>query len=398
MPEQPVNAGTRHLESGLPATELEPDKVCLRTEVLLAQAETLGRLLRVKDRERKLLWTFAVAYDSFRLHPKSMPAALNAARIARIAGQFDLAAKILRVARTLKFDESEKAFLVIEEHRLERQRDIDAAGSREQMVQQLIVYACQGCGRLIEYISIRCMFCGWQPLTREEMSRSGRLSTQWFSLWDLLGIGREIVSGRKAIEVVSNLTESAAASMLNLQYRSYVEGALDEAQKKRHDTYFHYLYANHCHSCGERFPGPDPFISHREQCHAKLRIPPPMRLLECLTRASIHFQHNFSGEKSEAFDVFIRYIVSLQSKLFRQQETPGSDERRRVVELMASLGKFGVGSNLGVIDMADPKEIVVYRSNHIPEASKDRATEILEDFRATLQLLADWMFRTKALY
>ncbi|SRR5260370_763435 len=122
-----------------------------------------------------------------------------------------------------------------------------------------------------------------------------------------------------------------------------------------------------------------------------------MRLLACLARASIHFQHNFAGQQSDGFDLFIRYLVSLQSKLFRQQETPSPDERKRVVDLMASLGKLGVISNFGTIDMTDPRRIVFYPSDNVPEIDKARAIAVLDDFRSTLQFLADWMFRTKAL-
>ncbi len=160
MPETPVRDGKRQLGSGLSPDELDPTRVCLRTEVLLAQAETLGRLRRTRDQQRKLLWTFAVADDCLTLHPDSVLAAWNAARIARTAGQFDLAEKLLHGARKLKSDEAASLALAIEEHRLRRERDIDTTGSHELMSQQLVVYACQRCGRLIEYISIRCMFVG----------------------------------------------------------------------------------------------------------------------------------------------------------------------------------------------------------------------------------------------
>jgi hypothetical protein len=385
------------LRSGLSPNELDPLKVSFRTDVLLAQAETLGRLLRTKDRERKLLWTFTVAYDCFKVHPDSPLAVLNAAGVARIARQFDLAAKLLRVARNLKLDDNDSRSVAIEESRLERARDIDAAGSQDQMREQLIVYACQHCGRIIEYISIPCMFCGWQPLTILDASRSGRLAIPWFSMWDLLKIGREINRGRKATDVVSNLVESSAASMAHPQYRSYVEGALDEAQKKKVDSFFYYLRAASCNRCGASIPGPNPFITKCSHCEAQLRIPPPMKLLKCLARASIHFQHNFAGEQSEGFDLFIRYLASLQSKLFRDQETPTHDQRNRVLESMRSLGKFRVVTNFGTINMSDPERIIFHQNDSVPDGDKPRAATVLNDFGGTLQLLADWMFKTKAL-
>jgi hypothetical protein len=383
--------------TGLPPEDLEPVVVFLRTEVLLAQAETLGRLLRTADRERKLHWTLAVAWDSFALHRDSPLAVLTAAKVARIARQFDLAAKMLRAARTLKLDREFAVAVSVQEALLRRERDIDAHGSRDQMAQRLIIYACHHCGRLIEYISVPCMYCGGQPLTITEVAQSGRLATAWFSIWDLVGIGRQIQGGRKATEVVSNLTQSAEASMANQKYRSYVESALDEAKRKLADRFFYYLNVANCPNCGTSIPRHDPFVANCTKCHVKLRISPPMQLLNCLARTSIHFQHNFAGERTDEFDLFIRYLVALQSKLFTRQETPSSAERNRVLEFMGSLGKFRVVNNVGIVDMSNPRKLAVERSESYVGVDRSNDLLVLDDFKGTLQVLADWMFKTKAL-
>jgi hypothetical protein len=305
------NASAPALETGLSLEDLEPTTVWFRTEVLLAQAETLDRLLRFGDKERRLKWTFAVAYECFKVHPDSVLAILNAARVARAARQFDLAAKLLRIARTKELAGDDHLAIEVQEHQLRRERDIDAGGSRELMAQQLIIYTCQRCGRLTEYISIPCLFCGWQPLTTDDAAQSGRLSTAWFRLWDLLGIGREIAAGRQATEVVSNLRDSAVASMKNSHYRDYILNAVHEAQKKKADNLFYYLHSFSCQNCGDPIPRHNPFVTSCSKCKEKIRMPPPLRLLNGLARVSIHFQHNFGGEQSDNFDLFIRYLISL---------------------------------------------------------------------------------------
>jgi hypothetical protein len=398
MTTNPFEGSKPTLRTGLPQEDLKPDVVYYRTRVLLAQAETLGRLHRAAEQERKLLWTFAVAYDCFALHPDSLLAVITAARVARIAGQFDLADKMLRVARKLNLSESDRVGLRKQEVLLERVRDVDAAGSRELMEQHLITYLCQHCGRLVEYISIPCMFCGWQPLTIKDASQSCRLATSWLSLWDLMRIGRGIVAGQKATEVVPNLAESAAASMANRDYKGYVEGALESARWKKADgNFFRYLNSFHCHNCTASVSRHNPFVTHCARCQTKLRIPPPLKLLNCLARVSIHFQQNCCGEPSEQFALFIRYLVSLQSKLFAKQETPSSPERGRVLELMAGLGTFRIINNFGAIDMSDPKNIVLHHGESGTDVDTADGRSIAEDFRDTLQFLADWMFRTKAL-
>jgi hypothetical protein len=47
--------------------------------------------------------------------------------------------------------------------------------------------------------------------------------------------------------------------------------------------------------------------------------------------------------------------------------------------------------------MSDPKKIVFEQSSSVPEGETTLATAVLQDFADTLQVLADWMFKTKAL-
>jgi len=95
--------------------------------------------------------------------------------------------------------------------------------------------------------------------------------------------------------------------------------------------------------------------------------------------------------------VFIRYIISLQSKLYRQQETPSNNERAKVLELMTKIGKFWTNKEYGYINMADPQSITYELSNKLPEQLKEQEVTALTDFRDTLQFLANWMRRTKTL-
>ena len=117
-------------------------------------------------------------------------AILNAARIARAAGKLEDAAQWLSTGHKLKGDETTKHNIQYEENLVARARAV--AGSPEALPEDFIVYVCQKCGRLIEYVSLPCMCCGWRPTTLFERSHSVSLNNRIFSLWDLLVIGREI--------------------------------------------------------------------------------------------------------------------------------------------------------------------------------------------------------------
>ena len=90
--------------SGLSPDQLEPSKVFSRIEILLGQADTLERLQRSKDRERKLAWGMAVTLDCLKAYPDSPLALFCAAKINRAAGVLDLASRLLSRARQLDRD------------------------------------------------------------------------------------------------------------------------------------------------------------------------------------------------------------------------------------------------------------------------------------------------------
>ena len=382
--------------SGLSPDQLEPWNVYSRIEILLGQADTLQRLQRSNDRERKFLWGMAVTLDCQEAYPDSPLAPFSAARIARARGRLELASQLLSRARKLDRDRILGNGIGYEENLLKRERAV-IDDSLAALGQRLIIYVCQRCGRPIEYISIPCMYCGWHPTTLDEMSRSVRLSRHNFSTWELLGVGRGIAGGRKATEVVTNLAEVAAEYMADPQsaYRKEVESVLLGMQQKLKDNYFFWHHAAICEHCNTLNYRQD--VKECSKCRASLYLPPPLRLQICLSRLAIHFQHNFGSPESDECDVFIRYIIYLQSKLYRQQETPSNNERAKVLELMTKIGKFWTNKEYGYFSMVDPQNITYELSSKLPEELKAQEVTALADFRDTLQFLANWMKRTKTL-
>jgi hypothetical protein len=386
----------KRLPSGLPPDQLEPWKVLSRIEILLGQADTLERLQRSKVRDRKLAWGMAVTLDCQEAYPDSPLAPFCAAKLARAAGRLELASRMLSHARELDRDQACGNGIDCEENLLALERAA-VGDSLPALGQKLVMYVCQRCGRPIEYMSIRCMYCGWQPTTLDEMARSGRLSRNNFSTWELLGIGRGIRGGRKATEVVTNLAEVSAGHMADPQsaYRKDIESVFKGMQQRLKDNYFFWHHAAICKNCNTFNYRQD--VKECSKCRASLHFPPPLRLQLCLSRLAIHFQHNFGGPESNECDVFIRYIIYLQSKLYRQQETPSNIERAKVLELMNKIGRFWTKKEYGYINMPDPQNITYELSSTLPEESKAQEVTALTDFRDTLQFLANWMIRTKTL-
>ena len=241
------------------------------------------------------------------------------------------------------------------------------AGSPDALPEDFIIYVCQKCGRLIEYVSLPCMCCGWRPTTLFEMSHSGCLNNRIFSLWDLLVIGREIAAGRKATDVVPKLAQVAAKKMADPQSRQDIEIVLQTAEKK-FDTYFFWHDAAVCENCGTHNPRQD--AKECQKCKGRLRLSPPLRLLMCLTRTLDHFQGSFEAPKSKEFNSFIRFLVILQSKLYRTQETPSHLERIQVLDLMSKLARFELSNGIAEIIMTNPQKISSHLRDGLPDEQK----------------------------
>jgi hypothetical protein len=372
----------------------EPSTAGAAIDVLLAQAQSLERLRRHEDCKRKRMVAMGFATDWVEAHPKSGLAWLNGARVAIAGGKFELAATMLSSARKLKCDETTINNIIHHENMLARQRDA-ANGSLEAMAQRLIVYACQRCGGLTEHITRPRVRCGWRPTTLLEIAHSARLCSNFLSLWQLMRIGREIILGRTAIEAVPNLPEAAAVIMADPRYRRDLEEVHEISQRmKVVETYFFWHEATICKICGAR--NFDEKAKDCLHCKSPLHLPPPLRLLMCLTRLCLHFQLNFEAPKSTEFDLFIRYLVSLQSKVYRTQETPSDPERTFVLNLITKLARFEAPNGLGNINMTNPNNITYQLPDDLPETKQSLANTVLGEFRDVLQFLANWMSRAKA--
>jgi hypothetical protein len=118
------SAEQKRPSSGLSPDQLEPWKVRSRIEILLGQADTLERLQRSKDRERKLAWGMTVTLDCLKAYPDSALALFCAAKINRAAGLLDLASRLLSRARELDHDRICGNGIGYEENLIKRERAV----------------------------------------------------------------------------------------------------------------------------------------------------------------------------------------------------------------------------------------------------------------------------------
>lgn len=68
-----------------------------------------------------------------------------------------------------------------------------------------IIYVCQFCGRLINYSSTPCIFCGNFPRTKKEVIIAQALSSDSMEIDSLLAVSKAVKNGKNLEIVISNL-------------------------------------------------------------------------------------------------------------------------------------------------------------------------------------------------
>ncbi|MHB8564111.1 MAG: tetratricopeptide repeat protein [Acidiferrobacteraceae bacterium] len=390
-------------EEGVPAsTAATPDMTEAIVEIFLAQADSLRRLGRTNDVERKLAIARATALECHHGSPKSAIAWLIGARVARAGGQFDLAESMLNAAANFGPTDHELHNIEYERSQIRRERDI-AGGNAVVMAQRLIIYTCQRCGCLVEFITVPCMRCSWIPTTAREMAISVRLSIGNWTISELVGIGRAIMLGREITDVVPNISDVAEQHIkdpASFDYR-LVNQNMALIDQKRHDSHYAWPSATTCAHCGQQSPM-NWWLTACDKCGKNLTWSPPLRLMSALTRLVIHIQQNYKSPsdhdpQSTEYHMFLCYLVMLQSKLYRLQDTPSEEERTQFIERLSAVHEFVSTGRLWAVEVAKPSAITKRPLETDETETQQNDLGVVEDFVSCLRYVVGWMKRRKAL-
>lgn len=376
-------------------------------DIFLAQAETFKRLGRTRDAEQRILaakaWTVdfrkAIPDPSVELRASLL---LTRGQIARVEGNLDAAAEALDAAATLTRDADTRGSIGYEMNLVTREREI-AGGSLQAMVENFVVYVCQQCGMLIEYISLPCWWCEWRPTTLMEVGCAAKLSLRYLSCQDLLSIGRQIREfHRKITDIAPGLSASVERGLgdRNSSFRQEMVSVLKTGEEKNNDNCVSWREAAVCGECGAAVLRFD--LLECVSCHGRIALPPPLRLLLCLQRIVIHLIHNVGVPGGEAgrptqAELFVAFLCAVTSKLTRTQETPSDRERSMVQVFMTELKRFALTDGLGAVEFADSKQIAATLASGMAPERAEAARAVLRDLRDALQYLSDWMRRPKVL-
>jgi hypothetical protein len=237
------------------------------------------------------------------------------------------------------------------------------------------LYSCQNCGRLINYVSIRCPHCSWRPNSLEEMGRSLVLSNDHMTIPALLILAREISSGRDPRNVVRNLDTLAAKELKEQQRGDAVRriyGFLEDNDPKSARSM---STAHCCPACQARVLWSG--STECDECGEVLGWPDLVRTLVCMDNLLWLMENRVEPSDSEDFSELICLLVVMVTNLLRKQEEPTGAQRQYALDLLKRIGCLADKNRGGIIDMSDLNNMTIY----IVES------EMLEDTRTFTSFL-----------
>ncbi len=201
-----------------------------------------------------------------------------------------------------------------------------------------IIYVCQFCGKLINFSSTPCIFCGRFPKTRREVVIAQALSSESMSIGDQLYASSLVKAGKDLELSIHNLREIIDRVTGDWQshptYHMLFAIADDMAQKEvldERDKRRLTLTKSECLNCGKRIA----FIHDRcEECGTQFS---ETQKLIVATKQILEFCESFlddDGEDEESLEELIFVLVYTITRAVEKDEMPEEDLVEYIYELL----------------------------------------------------------------
>lgn len=228
----------------------------------------------------------------------------------------------------------------------------------EKKITYTLVHCCYNCGRLINYISVPCIYCEWAPKTIEDLSRSMLICSQYLGIPFMLSFARSVANGKRPNDIIGNIEESAAKFRSN-PTNLFIVKDLFENLKKDKDRLSRPLNSiRRCPFCQNQI-----LFCQAEnctKCGKILDLPEIVRLLLCADNLLWFFENRAEIIEADEFTEFICFLVSLVNDILRKQVTPPLVQRQYAISLLSKITAIFDKNKGGVIQTSNPSSLKVF--------------------------------------
>ena len=236
-----------------------------------------------------------------------------------------------------------------------------------------IIYVCQFCGRLINYSSTPCIFCGDYPKTKREVLVAQALSSNSLEMTHLLAISKAVKNKEDLEIIIANLRHLIDNVLENedqypiykMLFRLMDNLISDEAYTKTKKLEILKRSKIICEKCGQLVAIADlPCLNCAG--HAKQQGTDPKTLTSALTPNQkwivalngflLFVENNLDmGENEKVIDDLIFVSVYIINQLIEKEEMPERDLKNHWKDLLRKAHYFGSYAVKGAVEIENDK-------------------------------------------
>lgn len=248
-----------------------------------------------------------------------------------------------------------------------------------------IIYVCQFCGRLINYSSTPCIFCGDYPKTKREVLIAQALSSNSLEIAHLLTVSKAVKNKEDLEIVIANLRQLADNILENedqcpiyrVLFRLMDDLVSNETYTKTRQSEITKRSKILCGKCGQEISFADlPCLycgvcAQQQGIEAKTlksKLPVIEKWIVALNNFLLFVEdHLDMVENEKAMDKLIFVSVYIINCLVEKEELPEADLKKHWKDLLKEVHYFGSYAVKGAVEINQNKVDMEVDSDRTPE-------------------------------
>jgi len=215
------------------------------------------------------------------------------------------------------------------------------------------VHLCISCGRLINFLTIRCPHCDQLPTSRRDLAASIILSKRYLGVSQLIDISRRFNEGECFSDIVSNLEQKVDEMLAPGSERSKdIEELVIYIRQKEHVHYPSITDLQLCKNCGNQlyFFEPEESYDMCEECGEKTSLTAVEHACRNLAHLLELIEERVDLNDLENLSEFVCLTVYMLTSIL---ERKGIDARtkKRAFSLLAEIGVISTINRSAVIEL-----------------------------------------------
>jgi predicted RNA-binding Zn-ribbon protein involved in translation (DUF1610 family) len=223
----------------------------------------------------------------------------------------------------------------------------------ENLAAEQEVHLCISCGRLINFLTIRCPHCDYIPNSQRDLAASIILSKRHLDIPQLIDISRRFNEGECFSDMVGNLEQKVDEMLVpNSEKSKEIEGMEIYIRQKQHVHYPSIPDLQFCENCGSQlyFFEPEESYDVCEKCGEEISLTPVEHAIRNLAHLLELIEERVDLNDLERLSKFICLTVYMLTLLI---EKKGMDikTKKRALSLLADIEIINTINRSSVIEI-----------------------------------------------